>query len=144
MKFSRMTTALVSMVLLSGVLPVGAMQAVAADDAGTGFVERVYRGAAGEHRYAVFVPANQDASRKWPVILFLQGAGERGRDAPTGHRVVHLECVDLLGGKQLAQRTRDGDAVQPLIWTVLQSILPAVLLTSAEARLTEAGRGEWP
>ncbi len=45
-----------------------------------GFVDRVYRDAAGEHKYVVFVPENYSSAKKWPVILFLHGAGERGRD----------------------------------------------------------------
>jgi predicted peptidase len=30
--------------------------------------------------YQVWIPAAYDASRKWPAILFLHGAGERGDD----------------------------------------------------------------
>ena len=33
-----------------------------------------------ERRYQVWLPAAYDASRRWPVILFLHGAGERGSD----------------------------------------------------------------
>jgi predicted peptidase len=32
------------------------------------------------HNYQVWVPAAYDASRNWPAILFLHGAGERGDD----------------------------------------------------------------
>lgn len=32
------------------------------------------------HRYQVWVPPGYDASQKWPAILFLHGAGERGSD----------------------------------------------------------------
>ena len=46
----------------------------------TGFLQRVYRDAGGKHRYAVFVPRQYTPARKWPVILFLHGAGERGTD----------------------------------------------------------------
>ena len=51
----------------------------------TGFLARVYKDDAGDHRYAVFVPRAYTPARKWPVILFLHGAGERGKDgvAPT-------------------------------------------------------------
>ncbi len=45
-----------------------------------GFVDRVHRDAAGEHKYVVFVPENYSADTKWPVILYLHGAGERGSD----------------------------------------------------------------
>jgi predicted peptidase len=33
-----------------------------------------------ERRYQVWLPAAYDASRRWPAILFLHGAGERGDD----------------------------------------------------------------
>lgn len=46
----------------------------------TGFVDRVFRDAAGEHKYVVFVPAGYTPDKKWPVILNLHGAGERGND----------------------------------------------------------------
>lgn len=31
-------------------------------------------------RYQIWVPASYDRTRKWPAILFLHGAGERGND----------------------------------------------------------------
>lgn len=36
-------------------------------------------------RYSVYIPDNYEPSRRWPVILFLHGSGERGADgvAPT-------------------------------------------------------------
>ncbi len=46
----------------------------------TGFVDAVYHDESGPHRYVVFVPRNYSPQRAWPVILFLHGAGERGRD----------------------------------------------------------------
>jgi predicted esterase len=44
------------------------------------FVQRVITDEAGDHRYTVFIPENYSADRKWPVVLFLHGAGERGSD----------------------------------------------------------------
>jgi predicted peptidase len=32
------------------------------------------------HRYRVYVPAEYTRARRWPVILFLHGSGERGAD----------------------------------------------------------------
>ena len=34
----------------------------------------------GEHKYVLFVPRNYAADKKWPVILYLHGAAERGTD----------------------------------------------------------------
>ena len=38
-------------------------------------VEREFTG-----RYLIYLPADYDASREWPLLLFLHGAGERGDD----------------------------------------------------------------
>lgn len=52
----------------------------------SGFQLKVFKDDAGSHKYAVFVPAGYTPAKKWPVILFLHGAGERGTDGllPTG------------------------------------------------------------
>src|SRR5262245_51363776 len=44
------------------------------------FVNRVLTDALGDHKYVVFVPANYTPEKKWPVILFLHGACNRGTD----------------------------------------------------------------
>lgn len=51
----------------------------------TGFLNRVIRVSNAqvsnaEYRYQVYLPAEWNKSRSWPVILFLHGAGERGSD----------------------------------------------------------------
>ena len=46
----------------------------------TGFVNAVFKDQTGEHRYVVFVPHDYNPAKKYPVILFLHGAGERGND----------------------------------------------------------------
>jgi len=46
----------------------------------SGFVNRVFRDDSGEHKYALFIPHGYTPKIKWPVILFLHGAGERGND----------------------------------------------------------------
>ena len=42
--------------------------------------QRVFKDADGEHKYGLFVPKGYTADKKWPVLLFLHGAGERGSD----------------------------------------------------------------
>ncbi len=64
-----------------------------------GFEQRVFKDEQGEHRYSVFLPEAYSANRKWPVILFLHGAGERGTD---GRR-------PTLVGLGPAIRARQGD-----------------------------------
>jgi predicted peptidase len=46
----------------------------------TGFLDRTVSVAGQPYRYQVYVPANYASQARWPVILFLHGAGERGAD----------------------------------------------------------------
>lgn len=46
----------------------------------TGFLDRTVSVSGVVYRYQVFIPANWSKDKKWPVILFLHGAGERGDD----------------------------------------------------------------
>ncbi|MCA9066010.1 MAG: hypothetical protein KDA96_23235, partial [Planctomycetaceae bacterium] len=46
----------------------------------TGFIDRVFSDETGDHRYVLFVPHSYSPDKKWPVIVFLHGAGERGSD----------------------------------------------------------------
>lgn len=48
--------------------------------ADTGFLDRVVKIGAENYRYQVYAPRDWNKGRKWPVILFLHGAGERGDD----------------------------------------------------------------
>ena len=53
----------------------------AADDVRSTLEKRVFKNDAGETLpYRLFVPKNYDASQKYPLIVFLHGAGERGGD----------------------------------------------------------------
>jgi len=51
-----------------------------AADVQTGFLDRHVVVAGVRYPYQVYVPSDYDASRPWPVVLFLHGAGERGAD----------------------------------------------------------------
>ena len=56
------------------------------------FVNRVYKDAAGAHKYVVFEPAGyatNKSKKTWPVILFLHGAGERGSDGQREGLLAH-------------------------------------------------------
>lgn len=44
------------------------------------FEVRTYTDAEGPHKYTVYFPPGYTTDRRWPVILFLHGAGERGTD----------------------------------------------------------------
>ena len=62
-------------------LPSLVLNSAAAADALDVFEARVYRNAKGETLpYRVMLPAQFDPKRKYPLVLFLHGAGERGID----------------------------------------------------------------
>ncbi len=46
----------------------------------TGFLDRIVKDGNETYRYQVYVPRDWNKNQKWPVILFLHGAGERGDD----------------------------------------------------------------
>jgi predicted peptidase len=46
----------------------------------TGFLNRTVTVSGTTFRYQVFLPEDWNSHKKWPVILFLHGAGERGED----------------------------------------------------------------
>src|SRR5206468_1547992 len=46
----------------------------------TGFLNRQVKVGDETYRYQVYVPPDWTGTRKWPVVLFLHGAGERGDD----------------------------------------------------------------
>jgi predicted peptidase len=54
--------------------------AVAAQEIQTGFLDRVVTVSHQDYRYQVYVPRAYRPEDRWPVILFLHGAGERGED----------------------------------------------------------------
>jgi predicted peptidase len=55
---------------------------------GRGFVRRVSGGASERgSRYTMFIPSGYDGSKKYPLILFLHGAGETGWDGVTPSKV---------------------------------------------------------
>jgi predicted peptidase len=46
----------------------------------SGFLDRSVTVGSQSYRYQIFVPASYVPTQRWPVILFLHGAGERGGD----------------------------------------------------------------
>jgi predicted peptidase len=46
----------------------------------TGFLDRTVTITGVTYRYQVYVPVDFQSKKKWPVILFLHGSGERGSD----------------------------------------------------------------
>jgi predicted peptidase len=46
----------------------------------TGFLNRTLKTGKGVFKYQVYVPAQWNKTKRWPIVLFLHGAGERGDD----------------------------------------------------------------
>jgi len=57
-----------------------AANAVQAKKPETGFLDRTVIVQGASYKYEVFVPENWSPKQKWPIVLFLHGAGERGED----------------------------------------------------------------
>jgi len=55
---------------------VSSVSQIYAADAKTGFIDKVFKDADGEHPYVVYIPAKHSAGNQSPIILFLHGAGE--------------------------------------------------------------------
>jgi predicted peptidase len=65
-------------------------------------LKRVYRDKDGATiPYCLFVPKGYDAKQKYPLILFLHGAGERGND--NGRQLLHPDVLQLVTAKQAAK-----------------------------------------
>jgi predicted peptidase len=81
-----------AMSVLLAVLPLLA-QAAFGRSRETGFLDRTVAVGGVSYRYQVYVPPNFDPHKKWPVVLFLHGAGERGdngllqTDVGIGHAI---------------------------------------------------------
>ena len=65
----------------------------------TGFLDRTVTVGDVTYRYQVFVPANFDRHKSWPIVLFLHGAGERGDNG--------LLQTDVGLGRAIRQYPRD-------------------------------------
>jgi predicted peptidase len=69
------------LLLALGTLCVGPGAGRAGGAGATGFLDRVYVGPDGARsKYVVFVPADYDGTKAYPVIVFLHGAGQTGTD----------------------------------------------------------------
>ena len=147
-------------VLLAGLLQVS-LQRVHAQEQQPGgqFETRVFHDAAGEHPYALFVPA-ASIPRPLPVVLFLHGAGEKGHD---GHRqliyglptalerfkdfpayVVIPQCEDVYGRHLLGWRGDGPDAKRAL--AILDEIILKEPINSQKQSLcgwSMGGYGVW-
>ena len=66
--------------LIAGVILFAGGSVVIAQEAIGRFYDRAFHDESGEHKYVVFVPASYRSDKPSPAILFLHGAGERGKD----------------------------------------------------------------
>lgn len=64
-----------------GLLVLGLFGSVSFAEEERGFLDRVHKDAEGkEAKYVLFVPHGYEGKKDWPIILFLHGAGETGKD----------------------------------------------------------------
>src|SRR5258707_11805204 len=56
------------------------LAAAAAAPPATGFLQRALAAGDRQPRYQLYVPADYTPRRRWPLVLFLHGSGERGAD----------------------------------------------------------------
>jgi len=82
MRIAASFAALLVAALTLGGCATTAMSSKAARDAGiaTGFINKSMTVGDEERAYVVYVPRNYNPVKKWPLIVFLHGAGERGKD----------------------------------------------------------------
>ena len=76
---------IVSLFVVSGLIGCGGSSAYisqvnAKAPAGTGFVDKQLRTSDGDKKYVVFTPFNYSPTKRMPLLVFLNGYGESGRD----------------------------------------------------------------
>ncbi len=89
--------------MFSGMLLLAAIVRAEGPDPRKRLEKRVFRNAQGESiPYRLFVPKGYDAAKKYPLILFLHGAGERGADNEA--QLVHAEVLGLVSDEAAARQ----------------------------------------
>lgn len=76
--FSLVSAFLTTCLIAVLAIPNASAQQAATAHGETGFLNRTVVVGTTTHRYQVYVPADYDSSREWPLVMFLHGAGERG------------------------------------------------------------------
>jgi len=96
----------------------------------TGFLDRTVAVQGATYKYQVYVPENWSPQKRWPVILFLHGAGERADDGLIQTQVGIGEAIREHRNRipaivVLPQCPKDHWWVQPLMDTVAIAALDA-------------------
>lgn len=88
--------------MFSGMLLLAAVVRAGEPDPRKRLEKRLFRNAQGESiPYRLFVPKDYSATKKYPAILFLHGAGERGADNEA--QLVHAEVLRLVSDEAAAR-----------------------------------------
>lgn len=69
-----------NLTLLATLWMLGMTTEILAADAKELFEARTFKGSAGELNYRLLKPKDYDANKKYPLVIFFHGAGERGSD----------------------------------------------------------------
>lgn len=81
----------------------GTAFAAAEEDLRSRLEKKVYKNAEGETLpYRLYVPKNLDANKKYPIVLFLHGAGERGDDNEA--QIKHAQVLRLISDDAAAKQ----------------------------------------
>ncbi|MBK7259684.1 MAG: prolyl oligopeptidase family serine peptidase [Ignavibacteriae bacterium] len=77
---TRSKRGVLAMLIGGSLMVAGLQQSDAQGKVETGFLNRTVDVKGATYKYQVYVPAEYASQQQWPVILFLHGAGERGKD----------------------------------------------------------------
>jgi len=118
----------------------------------TGFLDRAISVSGTSYNYQVFLPDNWLPKQKWPIILFLHGAGERGSDGllQTDVGLPHAVRLDRSRFPAIIVMLKDRWWTQPEMQAVaLTALAAATKEFKGEARrtyltgLSMGGYGSW-
>ena len=109
----------------------------------TGFLDRSVSIDGQEYLYQVYVPREYDASREWPVILFLHGAGERGSDG-LAQTQVGLGAAIRSTPERWPAITVFPQVPEDMTWQATPGLMAIAALEATEAEYrTDPGRVYW-
>jgi predicted peptidase len=134
--------------------PLLALAALAGPARETGFLNRVIEQDGQKLRYVVYVPLDYTPEKKWPVVLFLHGAGERGDDGLKQSQVGLGTALRMLPGRypavvvmpQCATGARWSDAMARFALAALDRTLKEYSCDPSRQYLTGlsmGGYGSW-
>ncbi len=145
-RWDRTAVTLFALAALAGGAP--------AAGAPTGLLAREVKVGGERHRIAVWVPADYDAARAWPCVVFLHGSGECGTDGVKPTRVGLLPAVMahperwpcLVVAPQKPREEEEWEEREALVLAALRAVEREFHVDRARVALTgisQGGHGTW-